>query len=205
MAKPHSKIALISTSLFAITFVFVFFVINPQIQKTSSLSSTLPVQTHAQEPKISEITSPDGKLVANLIQEDTDNGSEYTFSVKNLVDNTQKNLFRLNSPVGVTLTIPQNTFSPTNTYAFLKQNTAGENKYLVLKVDGEDMTKDTQTLEVSSLFYAKFDQYKITDVTGWGGYDLLIVNVDNQDGSEGPSFWFDLTTHSFIRLSNRFN
>ena len=64
---------------------------------------------------------------------------------------------------------------------------------------------ETPTIEFAELFESKYPEYKITAVTGWGGLNLIVINTDKIDGGTGPSFWFDLSGHSFIRLSNRFN
>ena len=58
---------------------------------------------------------------------------------------------------------------------------------------------------MEELFAQKYADYKITDVTGWAAPTLLVVNTDKLDGTVGPSFWFDVASLSFTRLSTRFN
>jgi hypothetical protein len=53
-------------------------------------------------------------------------------------------------------------------------------------------------MEISELFYAKYSEYKITDITGWAAPNLLIVNTDDVNSEEGPSFWFDVSSKTFI-------
>jgi hypothetical protein len=67
-------------------------------------------------------------------------------------------------------------------------------------------SEGSPNLEFSSLFYEKFPGYKITEATGWGGLNLIVFNtVEAESGKRGPSFWFEVPTHSFIRLSTQFN
>ena len=108
-------------------------------------------------------------------------------------------------PYDTTMSIPFNAVSPDNKYLFLKQDQSDKTRYLVLTTSREPLSQDAPTIEFAELFEAKYPEYKITAVTGWGGLNLIVFNTDKIDGGTGPSFWFDLSGHSFIRLSNRFD
>ena len=101
--------------------------------------------------------------------------------------------------------IPYNTFSPDNKYIFLKIEDPERAQYIVVRTDGKNIKGEEKSVEITSLFYEKYEEFVITDVTGWGGYSLIVVNTNYKDGKIGPSFWFDLSNFSFIQLSNRFN
>ena len=101
--------------------------------------------------------------------------------------------------------IPYNTFSPDNKYIFLKIDDPERPQYIVLRTDGKNIRGEEKLVEITSLFYEKYDEFVITDVTGWGAYSLIVVNTNYKDGKIGPSFWFDLSNFGFIQLSNRFN
>jgi len=101
--------------------------------------------------------------------------------------------------------IPYNTFSPDNKYIFLKIEDPEKAQYIVVRTDGKNIRGEEKSVEITSLFYEKYEEFVITEVTGWGGYSLIVVNTNYKDGKIGPSFWFDQSNFSFIQLSNRFN
>ena len=101
--------------------------------------------------------------------------------------------------------IPYNTFSPDNKYFFLKIEDPERPQYIVVRTDGKNIRNEEKSVEITSLFYEKYEEFVITDVTGWGAYSLIVVNTNYKDGKIGPSFWFDLSNFGFIQLSNRFN
>ena len=101
--------------------------------------------------------------------------------------------------------IPYNTFSPDNKYIFLKIEDPERAQYIVVRTDGKNIRGEEKSVEITSLFYEKYEEFVITEVTGWGGYSLIVVNTNYKDGKIGPSFWFDQSNFSFIQLSNRFN
>lgn len=150
------------------------------------------------------LDSPDGKWTLTMKEEKSKDGAVYTFWISGS-DGSKKEILRKTVPSGTSMTIPYNTFSPDDKYIFLKEDSSGEALYLVLSVSGASLAKDTQALEISGLFADKYPDYKITNVTGWGGLTLIVVNTDKASGGQGPSFWFDVGSRSFIQLSNRFN
>ena len=155
-----------------------------------------PETVNAQEPRLTTVGSPDGKM--SLIMKENGNDSIfYTFLLKDEEKGTSKQIFTKTASVGAVLTVPFNTFSPDNKYVFIKEAYAGKNSY-ILPLNGEE-------INFSELFANKYEDYVITDVTGWGGVNLIVINTDKVGGGTGPSFWFDVTTKSFIRLANRFD
>jgi hypothetical protein len=77
--------------------------------------------------------------------------------------------------------------------------------YFVLSTTVSPNSLNTPIAEITELFIAKFPDYKITDVTGWGGVNLIIFNTEKASGGTGPSFWFEVPGGGFIRLSTKFN
>lgn len=155
-----------------------------------------PKTVNAQEPKLTTVGSPDGKMSLTM-KEDGADSVLYTFLLKDEGTGTSKQIFTKTASVGAVLTVPLNTFSPDNKYVFLKESYGGKNSYFV-PLNGEE-------IKFSELFANKYEDYVISDVTGWGGVNLIVINTDKTEGGVGPSFWFDVTSKSFIRLANRFD
>jgi hypothetical protein len=164
-----------------------------RLPKVSS-PSPVPVTYHE-----SKTVSPDGKMTLVMNEKKGSETSLWTFSV------ADDQIFKEALPVGVQLSVPLNTFSPDNKYVFLKKESSGLTSYLVLITNGKSISENSQALEFTPLFYEKYPDFKITEVTGWAAPNLLIINTNKLDGEEGPSFWFELPAKSFIQLSNRFN
>ncbi len=194
MGKHQSKFIILASLV--ISLVAVFFVFRSKAQPPNPLSTPPPVPVvRAAEPTV--VDSPDGKMSLIMRKEKGNDATTYKFTLKDETSGAQKEMFAKTETAGVTLSIPDNTFSSDNKYVFLKETSASGVTYLVLA--------DTQTFDVSSLFAAKHPNYVITDATGWAGPTLLVINTNKADGGTGPSFWFDVASHSFIQLSTRFN
>jgi hypothetical protein len=199
MDKRQSKFIIFSCLLISI--IFVVFVLRPKIQTpTSNASPTptplaIPVALAAQPESV---TSSDGKMTIDAMKLTDDKGSTaYTFLVTDKDSGIQKGVFTKTEAPGATLSIPANTFSPDDKYVFLKETSTTSTDFFVITSSG--------TLDISGPFAAKYQNYVITDVTGWAAPTLVVINTNKVDGTLGPSFWFDVSSKSFIQLSERFN
>src|SRR3989337_4110222 len=166
-------------------------------------SNTLVVsETETKE----EVLAPNGKMTLILRNvKKADGTTAQTFSVISEDEVTPLQIYTLNSGTDNSISIPFNTFSPDNKFIFLKKGQSEKSEYMVRRTDGKNIKGEDKTVEFTSLFYEKYPEFVITDVTGWGGTGLIVVNSNYLDGKMGPSFWFDLSGFSFIRLSTKFN
>ncbi len=165
-----------------------FFLQSQSTNKFSSVNSVkLPTKVEALDVNSSlSASSPDGKKNLTMKIQTKNDGSTYSFYIENEL------LFTRTLANGK-MSIPYNTWSIDDKHVFLKEEvTSGTNFYL-----------EPEGINVSEKFKEKFPDYKLQDVTGWGGENLLVINAN--DGKDDISFWFDITSKSFIRLSNRFN
>ncbi len=156
-----------------------------------------PVPIFASETPIStssiDVLSPDGKVTLTMKEKKVEAGVVHTFSVSN------KEIFSKTLPKDSSLTIPFNAFSPDNKYIFLKKTVLGKVDYFVFP-----FSEGTE-INFSGLFTEKFgSELTIEDATGWGGVDLVVINTQKVSGGKGPSFWFEVPSRSFIRLSHAF-
>lgn len=200
MEKHQPKILILIISL-AISVVIFF---SWQKGKTEVPEEVKDIIPEAQASDLEDVMSPDGKVSLEMKKNNQEGDTFYSFLLNNEENGSQKLLWdRMVS--GGTMSLPFNAFSPDNKYVFLKEEVGGSINYFVLKTSGEEMYGDGSAFCFSDMFKEKYQDYVITDVTGWGGVGLIIVNTDKVDGGTGPSFWFDVTSKSFIRLSTRFN
>ncbi len=173
-------------------------------------SSDKPTPTPSLEPvaqveeKETVAVSPDGKQVLTMRETTKEGLSSFTFFLSSNKDNKKEVLYSTDFLNGVTYTVPFNAFSPEGKYVFIKTNDAEGQRYLVFstKINPE---KIQDPAEIKAAFAVKYPDYHITDVTGWGGNGLVVVNTDKPDGTIGPSFWYFAATGGFSRLSTRFN
>ena len=179
--------------------------VKNEIAPASGLSES-KIEVQAVEEENLDIPSPDGTYTLAL-----KNGRELNgivtqiFFITSESSATPIKIFEKDSNEDSRIVIPENTFSPDNKFVFLKFKDLGKTRYIVLRTDGKDIKEDTKSVEIESLFSEAHPDFVITDVTGWGANGLIVVNTDDVNGKIGPSWWFDLSNFSFIRLSTRFN
>jgi len=149
--------------------------------------------------------APDGNKKLILKKEQTKTGVTYSFSTADRSGANEKMVFKKTAPLNQVLTVPYNTWSPNDTYFFLKETTPTVNNYYVFYTSGKSFSEKSQFINIQELFAQKLPQYAIENVTGWADQTLLIVNTKTEQGRQGPSFWFDLTGNSFLQLGTRFN
>ena len=140
-----------------------------------------------------DVLSPDGKVTLTMREKKVETGVIHTFLVSG------KGIFSKTLPEDGDLSIPYNAFSPDNKYIFLKQIVSGKVDYFVLPLS------DGTEIDFSGPFAEKFgSELVIDEATGWGGVDLVVINTQKVGGGKGPSFWFEIPSRSFIRLSHAF-
>jgi len=134
----------------------------------------------------SSVTAPDGgqTLIMNL--QTSGNLKNYTFT-------SSKLSFTKTVPSTSTISLPYNAWSPDDNRVFIKEDTGSQINFY----------EEPGDINVTNSFIQKFPNYKFQDVTGWAAPTLLVINANN--GTNDVSFWFDLTSQSFIPLSIRFN
>lgn len=167
-----------------------------ETSQTNAQSGTIITKVVASESINKD--SPDGKLTLSMKMEKGNGGTVYSFSVSG------KEIFVKTVNPSTTISIPYNTWDPNGKYIFLKENSNVGTSFFVLSTGTPSLEQNDQTANITKLFAEKYPDLKIGDVTGWGGVNLVVINSIKGDGSKGPSFWFEMPSHSFIQLSMRF-
>jgi hypothetical protein len=157
-------------------------------------------------PKTQEtvVLSPDGKKTLIMKEKDEQQGKTYSVYTSE-PEATPTAIFSKTVDYNSSIEIPFNTWSNDNKYVFLKERFASDSAYYVVESTGTPISSDTPYLNISEYFKNRLPLYVLEDVTGWASPTLLVVNTKTLEGNEGPSFWFEIPSHSFIQLSSRFN
>ena len=177
---------------------------NKQQETQQVVQQTEPTQEITIEEKYSEAISPDGKNKITMQTETSELGVKYSIYLAN-AKSEETLVYVATVPSTDTLSLPFNAFSPENKFIFIKHTSEDSVKYLSIPITKSFEVESSNAANVSELFSAAHPEYAITDVTGWGGISLLIVNTDKVGGGVGPSFWYEAPTGRFYKLSTRFN
>ena len=154
--------------------------------------SPFPVPTLLPTPtnEINSVTSPDGKVDLTMKKTTDKDITTYTFT-------SSKGPFYTKTVINdEIMSIPLNTWSPDNKYFFIKDVSGNTKNYIVVSPTGEAQN-------LTEFFTKAYPDYILQDVTGWASPTLLIVNANT--GKDDISVWFEVTTKTFTRLSDRFN
>lgn len=134
-------------------------------------AAILPTPTPT-PPSVKSFTAPDGKMILREKEEVTTGGIKKTFSILTKGESAPLEIYSKVVSESSFLTVPYNTFSPDDKYIFLKEIATRGTNYYIFSTSAKSLTQDSGPLEVSKLFYDKYTDFKITDMTGWGGVDL---------------------------------
>ncbi len=185
--KIQITILLLMTASLVI-FSYVFIQKSSANNALTSNKQTVPILVEAQSPnENASVNSPDGKVTLTMKKITNKNSVTFSFFTDNLI-------YSKVATGNDNFSVPFNTWSPDNKYVFIKEDLENEANYLVFP--GE--------INVTNLFKEKLPDSKLGEVTGWAAPNLLIVNTNMVDGKIGASYWFDINTKNFTRLSNKF-
>lgn len=147
--------------------------------------------------------SPEGSKEL-LMKKEEGNLTTYSFFILDNSENLETPLYSTRVNSSQSYSIPYNAWSPDDKYVFIKEDTNAGANYYVFLTSGKPFSDVSPYIEITSLFTQKFPGYKIEDVTGWADPNLLIINTRTETGGFGPSFWFAVSSRSFIQLATRF-
>jgi len=171
---------------------------------TAQIPQNIPIveQSNASVIQDSEVKTPDGSLKL-VMHVDTKNRTKtYTFTVSDINGNNAHPVLTKTITSG-DMSLPVNSWSPDNKYVFIQDNENGINGILVLKASGESFANGQQYLDVTSLFSQHITNYSFQEATGWAAPGLLIVETtDNNTGTRGVSYWFEISSQGFIQLAS---
>ncbi|MBI2613338.1 MAG: hypothetical protein HYW62_01005 [Candidatus Levybacteria bacterium] len=191
--------------------VSMFFVVQRNSQgqfsgsdmRIATINSPLP--TPAPEQKAFSQISPDGtKKVVMRVTQNLDNTSTYDFSAADENGANEQSIFTKTLGSPKSMTVPLNTFSPDNKYFFVQENAGDNKKIFAFQTSGEPFSGEEQYFDVTDLFRKKETGNNFDEATGWASESLIIINTKKEDGSKGPSYWFEVPSKAILILATEF-
>lgn len=169
-----------------------FFLVKYQTGTPKVLETPIPSSQSSTEK--SEVKSADGSIKLSMTVKKQDTASVYSFSV---IDQTGMvtPLFEKKATLGETMSLPLNAWSPNNKHLFIEDHIGSRIDYLVFNANAALFPNGDKYLNATDLFNQKVKNYNLKAITGWDDPVLMSVRTIN-----GPHFWFDITTQSFIQL-----
>lgn len=167
--------------------------VNNQVNAASEATPNEAVRT-------AQVKSGDGRMLLAMKSQKVSDGENYSFRALDTSTNTEAEIFQKTVGSGVTLAIPFNSWSPDNKQLFVQENNPDGEDYFVFKADGSSFRDGAKFLDVGSYWNKAKYNYQIKTVSGWAAPDLLVVYVTKNDGTDGPSFWFVVSSRQFLPL-----
>jgi len=197
-------------SIFLISIVAalsLFFVVQRNNQGVSvpivSVDSPLPMESP--EQNIFSQISPDGtKEVIMKIIRNEDDTQTHSFFTTDTSGANEKYIFTRTLEKEANMTIPYNTWSSNNQYFFIQENAKEGTNIFAFKASGEAFSDTEQYFDVTGLFKKKDTGNNFSEATGWASESLIIINTTKEDGTKGPSYWFEIPSKAIIQLSTEF-
>lgn len=155
------------------------------------------------EAEASEVYSPDGKMKLLMSETISEDNTIYSFSVLDTSGGANKEIFLKTVLSGISFEMSPNAWSPDNKYFFITEKNGNSINYLVFRADGEYFSETEKYIDVVPRFTAKNTGYTLSDITGWDSETLLHVYTLKEDGTQGPSFWFEIPSKATIQLASR--
>lgn len=128
-------------------------------------------------------------------------GTSYGFYIADIIGGNELLIYSKTLKPGVTMSIPFNSWDPTDTYVFVEERIGGVPNYYVLKANGESFASGEKFIDVGAVWIDKKIGFTIRQATGWASGTLLVVYTSKEDGSRGPAFWFEIPSTAIIQLA----
>ncbi len=163
-----------------------------------------PTGEQSQETIITEISSDGSRKAMLKILDTGQNVRDFALYTQDESGSDTNLVYskRLYGDSGILL--PFNMWSPDNRYFFIKEYTPEDVSIKVFNSDGGLFMDGRSYLDLVEDFESGDYGFVFQEATGWGGYNLIVFNSENEKKEQGPSFWYELPGRSVIRLSTLF-
>lgn len=186
--------------------VSLFFVVQRNNQfNVPVVSINSPLVTPAPQQNVFSQISPDGnKKVVMKIDRNKDDTQTYSFYTSDGDGINEQFIFDKTLDKAKYMTIPFNTWSSDNQYFFIQENAENGKRIFAFQASGEPFSETEKYFDVTDLFRKKETGNSFVEATGWASESLIIINTTKENGSKGPSYWFEVPSKAIIQLSTEF-
>lgn len=148
-----------------------------------------------------EATNSEGNLKFVGVSRKVAGGqTSYEFKIVDTQKKTETLIYRTVADPGSEIEIPRNSWSPDYKQVFIKMNSPEGENYFVFRANGENYNDGRKYLPVGDYWREAKMKSKIRAITGWAGNDLMMVYTLDEDGLEGPAYWFVTSTRKFMQV-----
>lgn len=124
-----------------------------------------------------------------------DGTTRYSYFVADITGANERLLYEKILPDGSGMSLPANSWDPTDTYVFIGEKVGGIQNYYVMKSAGGS------SIDVGAVWKEKKMPFTIRTATGWASGTLLIIYTSKDDGSKGPAYWFEIPSTAILQLA----
>lgn len=151
----------------------------------------------------SYVYSSDGTRKLTLTTTTSDDIGPISYSLKTNTTDSNNELIVFEGTVSgqAKISLPNNSWSNDNDKFFIIVALPEQVDYLVFNANGPSFKDKTQYINISEYWVKAKMKNKISTITGWADKDLLIIYTKNDDNSDGPHYWFVVSSKKFIQLS----
>jgi len=191
-----------------------------QVIATNPTASPIPTVTPAAQPISKPVVKPTTKptlIFTPAISTTSQISSDGTRKVSvDIVGNKDGNqtyevlvdngpvIYSKTLPMGESISIPYNTWSPGDTYFFLQENSGSQTQVMVFNGSGQPFSNGDEFLDLTGVFAQDVSASSFGQATGWASNNLIIIESKNADGSNGTSYWFGVPDESVTPLATQF-
>lgn len=154
-----------------------------------------------EEMGLAEATNSEGNLkLVGVSRKAAEGRIAYEFKIVDALKKTETPIYKTVADPENKMEIPRNSWSPDYKQVYVKTSSPEEENYYVFRANGENYNDGSKYLAVGDYWREAKMKPVIRKVTGWAGNDLLMVYTLNEDGAEGPAYWFVTSTRKFMEV-----
>ena len=159
-----------------------------------------PTEIFVPSEKTDSQISPDGTKTVTV---KTEKNRDKTQTVTVSTNDNESAFFTKIIQADESIILPFNTWDPQDKYFFLQEKGPNGQTIMVFKGNGEAFADGSPYLNLSDAYTAKTAGNPY-EVTGWAGYNVIVLNTTLDDGSQGQSYWYEVPSGAIIPLSTKF-